>query len=111
MGTGNGPPWEEASMRSPRIAIHHFVEIFDRGAEHDAICRIVRKYLPIVHADCSGMAMAAIRPDGHVNVESLERYQADCVKWGMMRRAADIRSKVDMSFVDDAAGKLGKYQK
>jgi uncharacterized membrane protein len=57
------------------------------------------------------MAMTAIRPDGHVNVESLERYQADWVKWGMMRQAADIRSKVDMSFVDYAAGKLGKYQK
>jgi hypothetical protein len=85
--------------------------IFDGGAEHDAICGIVHKYLPFVPADCAGMAMTAIRPDGHVNVESLERYQADWVKWGMMRQAADVRAKVDMSFVDAAAEKLGKYQK
>jgi hypothetical protein len=38
-------------------------------------------------------------------------YRADRVKWGMMRRAADIRSKVDMSFVDDDGRELGKYQK
>jgi hypothetical protein len=54
---------------------------------------------------------AAIRPDGHVKVESVERYQADRVKWGMMHQAADIRAKVDTSFVDYAAGKLRKYQK
>lgn len=85
--------------------------IFDGGPEHDAICGIVHKYLPFVPADCAGMAMTAIDPDGRVNVESLERYQADWVKWGLMRQSADIRANVDRRFVDYAVEKLGKYQK
>jgi NitT/TauT family transport system substrate-binding protein len=85
--------------------------VFDGTGDRNEICGIIHKYIAFVPPDCSGLAMTAIDPDGAVNIPSLERYQADWVKWGMMREPADIRAHVNMSYVSAAVEKLGKYQK
>jgi hypothetical protein len=85
--------------------------LFEGAGDRRVICTMIKKYLPFVPENCEGMAMSAVEPDGAVNVESLERYQADWVKWGMMREPADIRAKINPAFVAYAVEKLGKYQK
>ena len=85
--------------------------IFDGTGDRTEICGIIHKYLSFVPPDCSGMAMTAVDPDGSVNVRSLERYQDEWIKWGVMHEPANIRAEVNMTYVNYAIDKLGKYRK
>lgn len=85
--------------------------LFEGGGDRGEICAMIKKYLPFVPDRCEGMAMSAVEPDGAINIESLERYQADWVKWGMMREPADIRADVNTTYVEAAVAVLGRYRK
>jgi NitT/TauT family transport system substrate-binding protein len=79
-----------------------------RGGAAD-LCRILNVYLTNIPAECAGITMSGVEPDGIVNVDSLERYQREWVEWGLMKQPADIRKYVDPSFIEFAWSKLGKY--
>lgn len=85
--------------------------LFEGTGDRGEICGMIRKYLPFVPERCEGMAMSAVDTDGAINVESLERYQADWVKWGMMREPADIRANINTTYVEQAVAALGNYRK
>jgi NitT/TauT family transport system substrate-binding protein len=79
-------------------------------ADRGPICAIIHKYDTNVSETCAGITMSGADPNGGVNVESLERYQDEWIKWGIMNAAADIRAHVNMSFVEAAIATLGRYE-
>ena len=83
--------------------------IFDGKGDRNATCALINKHLPFVPPDCSGISMSHADPDGAVNVKSLEDFQDEWVKWGLMRERANIAANVNMEFARFAVGRLGKY--
>jgi NitT/TauT family transport system substrate-binding protein len=77
--------------------------------ERGPICAIIHKYDNTIPDTCAGVTLSGADPNGAVNVESLERYQAEWIKWGVMSEPADIRAHVNTSFVDAAIAKLGRH--
>jgi NitT/TauT family transport system substrate-binding protein len=78
-------------------------------ADMGAICAIIHKYVTALPADCAGMSFTGIDPNGGVNVQSLERYQQEWLKLGVMKEPADIAKHVNLEFARYAASVLGPY--
>ncbi|MSQ51596.1 MAG: hypothetical protein EXR28_06885 [Betaproteobacteria bacterium] len=81
----------------------------DAKSERNATCALINKHLPFVPPDCAGISMSHADADGAVNVRSLEEFQDEWIKWGLMRERANIAANVNMEFVNFAIGRLGKY--
>ena len=84
--------------------------IFDGKGDRNATCALINKHLPFVPPDCSGISMSHADGDGVINVKSLEEFQDEWVKWGLMRERANIAANVNADFVNFAVSRLGKYQ-
>jgi NitT/TauT family transport system substrate-binding protein len=84
--------------------------IVQRQGGKTEICDILNKYLKNVPHDCEGVTMSGVDPDGALNLASLERYQAEWLKWGVMREAVDIGKYVDTGFLAYATRQLGAMQ-
>jgi NitT/TauT family transport system substrate-binding protein len=84
--------------------------IFDGKGDRNATCALINKHLPFVPPDCSGISMSHADGDGVINVKSLEEFQDEWVKWGLMRERANIATNVNADFVNFAVSRLGKYQ-
>jgi NitT/TauT family transport system substrate-binding protein len=88
----------------------YYRAILARKADKGPICTIIHKYVDNIPNDCAGVTLSGADPNGAVNVESLERYQTEWLKWGVMSEPADIRAHINTSFVDAAIAKLGRYE-
>jgi NitT/TauT family transport system substrate-binding protein len=71
------------------------------------VCRIVNKHVPSMPADCIGMSFTGVDPNGSINVESLERYQAEWLQWGLMKEPAEVRKSINTEFIRHAVATLG----
>jgi len=78
-------------------------------ADMKAICAIIHKYVPALPADCSGMSFTGVDPDGGVNIQSLERYQKEWLKLGILKEPIDIAKHVNLEFARYAVSVLGPY--
>ena len=79
-------------------------------ADRAPICAIIHKHDNNIPDTCAGVTLSGADPNGALNVEALERYQDEWLKWGVMSDPADIRAHVNTSFVDAALAKLGRYE-
>ena len=83
--------------------------IFDGKGDRNATCALINKHLPFVPPECAGISMSHADADGAVNVKSLEEFQDEWMKWGLMRERANIAANVNMEFTNFAVNRLGKY--
>ena len=83
----------------------------DGKADIKEVCQVIHKYVPTMAADCTGLTFTSIDPDGGVNLPSLERYQQEWLKWGVMSEPADIKSHVNSALSRHAVQVLGPYSK
>jgi NitT/TauT family transport system substrate-binding protein len=88
----------------------YYKVINQRQGSKTEICDILNKYLKNVPHECEGVTMSGVDPNGAVNLASLERYQAEWLKWGVMREGVDIGKYVDTQFLAYAAKQLGPMQ-
>jgi NitT/TauT family transport system substrate-binding protein len=78
-------------------------------ADMPAICAIVHKYVPALPADCAGMTFTGVDPNGGVNIQSLQRYQEEWLKLGLVKEPIDIAKYVNPEFARYAVQVLGPY--
>jgi NitT/TauT family transport system substrate-binding protein len=92
-------------------AQYDYQRMLERG-DTAPICRTLNKYVPSMPADCTGLGFTGVRTDATINLASLERFQNEWIKWGVMKApAADIGSHVNLEFLKYAVSQLGPYKK
>jgi len=80
------------------------------GGQRQEACRIVGKHVPSMPPDCADVNFSGVDPNGAINVESMEEFQREWLRWGVMKEPADIRRSVNAEFVQNAVRVLGSVR-
>ncbi len=91
--------------------LRDYNDAFVKNKGKTEIISILTKYTSVKDPTVyEKVVLAALNPDGALNIESLVQQQEFFVERGGMTSRVDLKKAIDTQFVDFAVQKLGKYQ-
>lgn len=92
--------------------VRDYVDAFTKGTNKDEVIQILTKYTVLKDpAIYQKMVPSGLRPDGLVNVKSMESDLKWYVDHGYVKQTVPMSKVVDNSYVEYAISKLGPYKK
>lgn len=82
------------------------MRLLETGHREEA-CRMVTKHVSSMPPDCADVNFSGVDANGAINVESMEEFQREWIRWGITKEVADIRKSVNTDFVQHAVKVLG----
>jgi ABC-type nitrate/sulfonate/bicarbonate transport system substrate-binding protein len=75
--------------------------------QREEACRVVAKHVSSMPTDCADVNFSGVDANGAINVESMEEFQREWIRWAVMKEPADLRKSVNPDFVQHAVKVLG----